>query len=82
MMMKFLKCLRLTEELDICHLIPETINIRIMEVIIVVTLVYVDLGDKIPATLSSEIVKFIIFLMVIELELDLKRPVNHTLAMV
>ena len=40
---------------------PSTLLLRIVEVIVVVTLVEVNLGNKIPATIFLAIVEFIIF---------------------
>ena len=63
LMMKFLKCQRVMEDVDIGLLRPSTLTFIISEFIIVVTMAEVDLGVKIPATLYPTIVKFIILVL-------------------
>ena len=66
--------MRVMEEVCIGLLRPATLPLKILEFIIVVTMVEVDTDLKIPATLSLTMVEFIILVLMVELELGPKIP--------
>ena len=81
-MMKGLKCIWVTEDVDIGLLRPATLPLAITEVIIVATMVEVDLGHKRPDTIYLKILEFIIMVLMVEVELGLKRPSTLPLTIV
>ena len=77
---KVLKYIRVTEDVDIGLLRTPTINLSILEFIIVVTMLEVYLGLNIISTLSLTITEFIILVLMVEVELGLNIPVTLPLA--
>ena len=68
------------EDVDIGRLMQTTIHLTTAEVIIIVTMLEVDLCNKIPVTCSLAIVEFTILVLMIELELGLNRKATLPIA--
>ena len=82
LIMKVLKYLRVTEDVDIGLLIPATLPLTITEFITVVNMVDADLGLKRPATIFIAIAELIILVLMVYVELGIKKPATLTLEIV